>query len=227
MRRATAAAACVALFLAAGCGGGADSTARVVRFTSDDGVELVGDVRGEGTTGVVLAHMFPTDRSSWEPFAERLAGEGYLTLAFDFRGFGDSGGERAIAEIWRDVVAAADALRSRGVERVVLVGASMGGTASLVAASRSQIDGVVTVSAPTTFEGLTAGPDVVRAVQAPKLFVAANGDSAAADAAQSFYTDAPPPKRVEILSGDQHGTELLEGPQGELVRNVILDFLRA
>ncbi|HWC31963.1 MAG TPA: alpha/beta hydrolase [Actinomycetota bacterium] len=226
MRRAAAVAACVAVVLSSGCGGGGDVAARTVRFSTDDGVELEGDVRGGGTTGVALAHMYPTDRTSWEPFAERLAAEGYLTLAFDFRGYGGSEGERTIPEIWRDVVAAAGELRSHGAERVVLVGASMGGTASLVAASRSAVDGVVTISAPSTFEGLTASPDVVRAVQAPKLFVAASADGAAAAAAQSFYNDSPQPKRVEIVGGDEHGTELLEGSHGEVVRNVILDFLR-
>ena len=59
-----------------------------------------------------------------------------------------------------------------------LVGASMGGTASLVFASQSGsgIDAVVTLSAPDAIDGLTAGPEVVQAVDAAKLFIAGNVD---------------------------------------------------
>jgi hypothetical protein len=32
---------------------------------------------------------------------------------------------------------------------------------------------------------------------------------------------------VEIVAGDEHGTELLEGGRAEMVRNLILQFLAA
>jgi hypothetical protein len=32
-------------------------------------------------------------------------------------------------------------------------------------------------------------------------------------------------KRLEIVNGSEHGTELLEGGQAEVVRRLILDFL--
>jgi hypothetical protein len=101
----------------------------------------------------------------------------------------------------------------------------MGGTAALVAASRAELDGVVTLSAPTTFMGLAASTEVVQAVDEPKLFLAAEGDGSAADAAQAFYNASPGPKRVEIVTGDEHGTDLLEGGQAEVARRLILDFL--
>ena len=229
MRRA-AAAACVLALVASGCGaGGADRgqvpPGRIVHFTTDDGVELAGELRGSGPTGVVLSHMFPSDRTSWAPLAHELAGEGTTTLAFDFRGYGDSEGARSIPDIWRDVVAAIGFLRRRGAERIVLVGASMGGTASLVAAAREEVDGVITLSAPSTFMGLLAPPEALEAIDEPKLFIAAQGDSGAAATAQRFYAESSPPKRVEIVVGDQHGTELLESGQTEVVRSLILSFV--
>jgi pimeloyl-ACP methyl ester carboxylesterase len=224
VRRALAAMS-VAL-LVAGCARAEDTIpAETIRFPTEDGVDLVGDLRGEGDTAVVLAHMFPSDRTSWAGFASTLAEEGYLALSFDFRGYGDSGGTRTIAELWRDVLAAAEAVRGEGASRVFAVGASMGGTAALVAASRAELDGVVTLSAPTTFMGLAAPLQVVQAVDEPKLFLAAEGDGPAAQAAQDFYNSAPGPKRVEILIGDEHGTDILEGGQAEVARRLILDFL--
>jgi pimeloyl-ACP methyl ester carboxylesterase len=225
VRRAAAAGCLLALLLPA-CGGGpASAPTRTIRFTSEDGVRLTGDLRGHGLVGVVLAHMFPADRGSWAEFASLLAGEGYRALNFDFRGYGGSGGTRAIPEMWRDVLAAADELRARGARRVVLVGASMGGTAALVAASRADLDGVVTLSAPSTFMNLSAPPEVVQAVDEPKLFIAAQGDGQAAATAQEFYTEASGAKRVEIVTGDEHGTDLLEGSRAEVVRMAILTFL--
>jgi alpha-beta hydrolase superfamily lysophospholipase len=222
-----AAAACLVAALATSCGGGRPAPpAEVVRFTTEDGVGLVGDLRGEGTVGVVLAHMYPEDRASWEEFASLLAAEGYVALNFDFRGFGGSAGEPRVPEMWRDVVAAAETLRSRGARRVVVVGASMGGTAALVAASRVELDGVVTLSAPSTFMGIAATPEVLRAIDEPKLFIAADGDGQAAITAQDFYVRSPGAKRVEIVTGSDHGTDLLEGAQGEVVRMHIMSFLR-
>jgi pimeloyl-ACP methyl ester carboxylesterase len=224
--RRVAAAALISV-LAGGCGTEPQPPARTARFSTADGVGLVGDVRGQGPAGVVLAHMFPSDRTAWTGFAESLAAEGFHVMSFDFRGFGQSGGSRDLGLLWEDVLAAAEELRDRGARRVVVVGASMGGTAALVAAAREEFDGVVTLSAPSTFMGITAPPEVVAAVDEPKLFVAAEGDGQAAATAQQFYTTAPGAKRVEIVTGDDHGTALLEGGQAQIVRTHVLTFLRA
>lgn len=226
MRRA-AAAPIVAMLVAACAGGEGPAPGSTVRFDTDDGIELTGEFRGSGGVGVVLAHAFPADRASWADFADFLQGKGYLTLTFDFRGYGDSAGDRDIPEIWRDVLAAASRLRARGAESIVLVGASMGGTASLIAASRTDVNGVVTLSAPTTFMGLVAPPEVLAAIDEPKLFLAAEGDASAPESALALYERSSGAKRVEIVNGESHGTELLEGGQAEVVRNIILQFLSA
>ena len=208
---------------------------RPLMFESIDGVQLAGRIFGpEGATaGIVLAHMKPADQSSWYDFADQLGGLGYRVLTFDFRGYcpgGDAGcseGKRDVAEIWQDVEGAVGLLRTEGAQRIGLVGASMGGTASLVVASQAgeSIDAVVTLSAPDSIEGLTAGPDVLQAVTAAKLFLAGNGDASAAQTAQAFYDETIQPKRVEILTTDDHGTDILEGNQGEIATNLILGWL--
>lgn len=227
MRRA-AVAAWVVLLLVSSCapGGSRAEPGRVIRFLTEDGVSLAGEIRGSGTRGVILAHMLGRDRRSWAEFATTLADDGYRTLAFDFRGFGDSPAGRDIPLIWRDVGAAATALRDRGVRSVVVIGASMGGTAALVAASQGvTLDGVVTLSAPGEFLGLSATTDTVEAVDEPKLFIAGQGDGTAADRAMEFYEAGPPPKRVEIVTSGEHGIGLLQGSEGEEVRALIFGFL--
>ncbi len=211
------------------------ANSQAVTFAASDGVELAGRVFGpeDATAGVVLAHMRPADQSSWFDLADRVGGLGYRVLTFDFRGYcpgGDAGcskGKKEISAIWQDVQGAVDYLKAQGVRRIGLVGASMGGTASLVVASRPDeaIVAVVTLSAPASIDGLVAGPDVVSATTAAKLFIAGNGDGVAAKSAQTFYDQSAPPKRVEILTTADHGTDLLEGNQGEIARNLIIGWL--
>jgi pimeloyl-ACP methyl ester carboxylesterase len=225
--------------LAVACGGETSAPAsppdgsEAVAFPSADGITLEGRVFGDGAVGVVLSHMRPSDQRSWWDFAEQLAGEGYLVLTYDFRGYcpggsaGCSNGEQDLGQIWRDVMGAAEFIRSRGARQVMLVGASMGGTASLVAAAQEgvAIDVVVTLSAPAAFEGMVLTPDVLTRVAAAKLFVAGTGDGSAADDAQSLYAASPPPKRVEILTTEDHGTDILEGNQAGRARTLILTYL--
>jgi pimeloyl-ACP methyl ester carboxylesterase len=210
------------------------AASRPVSFESADGVRLDGRIFGRGPVGVVLSHMLPSDQTSWWDFARQLAGEGYQALTYDFRGYcpgGDAGcsqGSRDIGAIWQDVLGAVDELRSRGATRIALLGASMGGTASLVAASRPgvQVQAIVTLSAPVSIEGLVADPHVLASVTAAKLFIAGTGDAQAADAAEQLYATAPQPKRIDIVTSNDHGTDLLDGNQSGILRTTILDYLR-
>ena len=220
-----------------GCSGGERrvdiSGSRAVSFTSSDGIELEGRLFGDGTSAVVLSHMRSADQTSWFAFATRLSDAGYLVLTYDFRGYcpggqgGCSAGERDVPAMWQDVLGAIDFVRDRGATRVSVVGASMGGTASLIAASRADVDvrAVISLSAPTSIEGLVVDPAVLSNVTAAKLFIAGLGDASAARDAQTLHAQSPPPKRVEIVPVDDHGTDLLTGPRGEEVRRLIELYL--
>lgn len=209
------------------------AASRAVTFRSRDGVRLAGRIFGDGSVGVVLSHMLPADQTSWWDFAHELGDDGYLALTYDFRGYcpgGDAGcsaGERNIAAIWQDVLGAIDEIRSQGASRVVLIGASMGGTASLVAASKPGVDVlvVVTLSAPVSIEGLVADAGTLATVTAAKLFVAGTGDAQAADAAQQLLAMSPQPKRIDIVTSNDHGTDLLTGNQSGVLRTTILNYL--
>jgi len=229
----------VALALVVGaCGGqerAADPSGSVaVSFPSADGVRLEGRVFGEGSTAIVLSHMRPADQRSWFDVAGRLAGAGYLVLTYNFRGYcpggtdgGCSEGETEISALGNDVRGAIAFVRTRGATRVALIGASMGGTASLVAAAEegANVDAVITLSAPASIDGLVVDRDVLARVSAAKLFVAGVGDAPYAADAEALFQIAPQPKRVEILPSDGHGTDLLSGGQGEVLRRLIETYL--
>jgi hypothetical protein len=79
--------------------------------------------------------------------------------------------------------------------------------------------------APDAIGGLAAGPQTLQDVTAAKLFLAGQTDGSAAATAQAFYDHSLPPKRVETLTTDDHGTDLLNGNQAEIARTLILGWL--
>ena len=142
--------AVTALFLTTSCGGGSSAALSAavgastpITFTTSDGVQLAGRLFGpaDARAGVVLAHMLPADQTSWYPFAQRLAEQGYRVLTFDFRGY-CPGGDGGCSQGTKQVDAAPTSTcrppsigcAPTGVERVGIAGASMGGTAALLVA---------------------------------------------------------------------------------------------
>lgn len=203
-----------------------------VSFTTDDGILLKGRLFGQGDTGVVLAHMFPTEQRSWWAFAGRLADHGYTALTFNFRGYGEgterSGGDKKIKLIHDDVRAAVKFLKDRGASQVFLVGASMGGTASLKVAGHRQgvVEGVVSLSAPLDFKGLDVKDERVRI---PALLMASEGDGSAKESLRRMVEAGVIEEAAERViydkSGD-HGSEILTGENGADAASKILAFLK-
>ncbi len=190
------------------------------------GVVLQGRVFGSGPVGVILAHMRPADQTAWFPFATRLAATGKFTvLTFDFRGFGKSNGEKEFDQLDTDLAAAYRYVSEQlGVRTIFLVGASMGGTASLVEAGRLPVAGVVSISSPAQFETL----DALRAVQSgviPRLFIASEDDVPAARSQEQLWANAADPKERQVYPGSAHGTDLFQGDQRFEVEQRIIDFL--
>jgi pimeloyl-ACP methyl ester carboxylesterase len=194
---------------------------RSVRFRSGD-LALTGRLFGSGRVGITLAHMFPADATSWYPTARRLARAGYMALAFNFRGYATSQGDKQISKAPDDIAAASRFLRRNGARDVAFVGASMGGTASIIAAERLDPLAVVAVSAPLRFMGLDA-PSYAGRVQRPVLLIAARGDGPAFAAVEEFERGLPSPDS-KLYDGDAHGTNLL-ADRPEAVDEIIT-FLR-
>lgn len=177
-----------------------------VKLKTNDNLILVGKLYGKGKIGVILSHMYPADQESWRPLALFLSRRGYKVLTYNFRGYLPSQGERNIALLDKDLLAAVKFLRPK-VEKLFLVGASMGGTASLKLLNKVKVNGVITISAPPEFQGLAAGEKWAQTI-VPKLFIATSNDGQAAFFARHFYQQAYEPKELEIYPGAAHGSNL-------------------
>ena len=70
--------------------------AREVTIPAPDGTSLKGTYYAAAQPGpaVLLLHMCNTTRGSWDPLAPQLAAAGIHALSVDYRGFGESGGDR-------------------------------------------------------------------------------------------------------------------------------------
>jgi len=98
-------------------------------------------------------------------------------LTLDFRGRGQSQGYLQASQLIKDVNAAIQFLRGRGYQRIVCMGASMGGTACLRAALDHDLAGLVVIASPMSSGTPTAiEPDEFSRLKLPKLYVCAEND---------------------------------------------------
>lgn len=190
---------------------------REVQLQTDDGRLLAATLLPGGDTWILLGHQNNADRGDWAPLDTDLQAAGYTVLAWDFRGFGDSD-EGELGDIWHDWLAAITYASAQGARRIVGVGASMGGTSALVAASLDdRLQGVVTISAPAKFHGLDATQGM-KSVNGPLIFIAGDDDDEAeeglkalAEVAQRFSV----PFQSVLYDTGEHGNALATSDEFE------------
>ena len=200
-----------------------------VRFPTQDGGLIFGNLYGAGDRGVVLAHGGRFNKESWENQARELAKAGYRVLAIDFRSYGESRGpgqgDIFTAPLHRDVLAGVHYLRKTGVKTVSAIGGSMGGGAAADAAiaEPGQIDRLVLLGATP------GGPPEKLKVR--KLYIMTrddtSGDGPRLPALRAHFEKAPDPKELIVLEGSAHAQFIFATDQGERVMREILRFLSA
>lgn len=205
---------------------GLAARAKPVRFGVNGATNLVGLIGGTGTTGVVLSHMSEGSVCQWSGTFSSLVGQGYRVLAYDFHGTGAS--ESASNGYDADVAAAAAALRADGATAIVLMGASLGGAASVVASTVVQppVSAVVSVSAPLIFASVSA-QEAAPAVTVPVLYVAQADDGLFGDAARQLAeaSTASEDARYLVTPGSTHGSPIVEPGGDAQLRAAVADFL--
>ncbi|HTS30077.1 MAG TPA: alpha/beta fold hydrolase [Bryobacteraceae bacterium] len=206
------------------------SAQQTTSFPTDDGGRIYGDLYGEGTRAVVLAHGGRFNKESWRNQANALASAGFRVLAIDFRGYGRSQGPGLTdfdgAPYHKDVLAAVRYLKTHGAKTVSVVGGSFGGSAAgdaSIEAAPGEIDRVV-------FLGAEPNRPADK-LHSRSLFIVARDDSNGAGprlpGIRAQYERAPEPKELIVLEGSAHAQFLFETDQRERVMREILRFLSA
>jgi pimeloyl-ACP methyl ester carboxylesterase len=203
---------------------------RPLRLTNGAGQSIAAVDLGSGTSAVVLAHQNDASLCEWMPYGEVLAAKGFRVLAFDFAGSGSSSTPKQKTYV-EDVRTAVVYLREQGAQKVVIIGASMGATMSIVAAAAiaPPVDGVVALSPPISFDGVNA-EKAAPSLRSPALYIAGNTDGDFATYAQSISAATPAADRqILVVPASQHGIRLLDAqtPATVQTRDAIEVFLAA
>lgn len=165
---------------------------------SSDGVRIHYETAGQGRPAVVLVHCWTCDSSFWRDQVPRLA-KNHQVVTLDLAGHGRSGRTRTdytMEAFGEDVKAVADALK---LDRMVLVGHSMGGAVILEAAKRlgGRVVGLVPVDTLLDAEE-TADPKQTDAAIA-KMRADYKGETTAFIRQYLFATTTPPAVADRVL----------------------------
>jgi len=200
-------------------------------FDSADGIPLHATVyrptnAAKSPPGLILVHMVGSNRGAWESFAMRAQRDGYLCLAFDARGHGESTGgtgqdlsyRRFTTQDWLsvrgDVAAAHKALLENGAHPndVAVVGASIGANLALLYSSdHSDIAATVMVSPGLDYKGVETEQAIQKLGKRPVLLVTSQGDSYSAESCAALKKAASGLCELREYAGSAHGTNLVDG----------------
>ncbi len=213
---------------------------------TSDGARIVAELHGSGDDWVLLGHMFPTHRHTWDKLAERLVDEGYRVLVWDFRCHGDSpcvysnSKNDDVPDIWQEWEAAIDYAVNAGASRIAGLGASMGGTSLMqVAAYRTEFRAVGAISSPNMFRNQVEddyrgydgntwdrldGLSTIDQITVPKLYLVGARNKCAYLYSERFWQRAVGDARLVVYETDLHGTTMIDhrdiitDAQAEIVR---------
>ncbi|MFD7733661.1 hypothetical protein ACFV6F_25190 [Kitasatospora phosalacinea] len=156
---------------------------------------------GHAKVGVIFSHQADGSLCEWAPDFDRFTGAGYAVLAVTCSG-----------DVTEAIKAAERHYQGKGVTQVVLVGASKGAAASLVAARLDNplpVKAVVSLSSPEAYPLFNAAL-AVTVVRTPTYFAAEELDSPFAGNARTLYdASVAEDKQLKIYPGGNHGALLL------------------
>ena len=215
-------------------------------LTAKDSVNIAADLYEvqQPLGWLVLIHMMPATKDSWQNLAEQFQDEGYESIAIDLRGHGssDDGLEGYInftdedhQKSIFDLEAAVEYLirnRKASPEKISFIGASIGANLALQYISEHQeYKSAVLFSAGLNYHGIAAEPLIKNLKAGQKVFFISSRDdlrSSGNNAEQNkqLYDLAPTgaQKKIKIYETGGHGTDILKN-NPELA-SLIKDFIK-
>lgn len=202
-----------------------------LRFTTEDGVSLEGEVRlpeGAPRGSSVVCHAHPRGGGSKDhpvlwAIRNELAARGLVVLAFNFRGVMRSGGTYGAARTeTRDVAAAIGRAREASEGATLVCGWSFGANVALrEAMGDDRVAALALVGIPLGGSGLDLpdlpSPSELRAFRRPVLLVSGEGDAFSPTPELETLANKLPRAEVAIVSGTDHFLWRREQEVAELI----------
>lgn len=181
---------------------------------------------------LLLSHMMPAVKESWNEFAAEMRNFGYESLAIDLRGHGESEGglndyqnfsDAEHQASINDLEAGWEFLKSQGATpgKTTLIGASIGANLSLqFLVMHPEFKKGVLLSPGLNYHGIAAEPLIKELKNGQSIVLATSKDDGNnADENQKLYGAAPKNlnKHLIIFEKGGHGTNLLSSDEFDLI----------
>lgn len=212
-----------------------NSNMEKIILTTQDDLKISGLVWDQqGSVTVILMHMMPAVKESWNDFAEELAENGCNVLSFDFRGHGESEGghyedftDEEHQKYSLDLDSAMEYVKNNFSDtEVYLVGASIGANIAIKYLSEHhEIKKAVALSAGLDYYGVKAEQYIKETDPAQDLLLVAAADDmrksgvSASRQAEVLYDLANCKIEKLIFQTGGHGTNLFTTHE-DLYKNI-------
>jgi len=228
-------------------------------LTTSDGFALVGEYLPPASPdkpGLVMLHQVGRDQSSWAALAKKFQALGFGTRVYDARGHGKSnirnnkkapwsmfalsGEDNDWNKMLSDLSLFINFLKDKQkVEpnRVVLIGASIGGNIALkFAAKNKDIKGIILLSPGLSYHDVKTESAAAEWDGRPCLFVSTKGDTYSFESCNQLkqIMDKKAPatpaakSRISFITRDRstHGTDMLGDDLDKIIINWIQDLYK-
>jgi dienelactone hydrolase len=215
-----------------------------VTYKTPDGVRIVADYYPPSTAAkkpapiVIMLHQYPSARGSWAPLVPLFHDAGYVVLAPDLRGHGESvepkgrnleegrkgQSPKHYRAAYQDVLGAYEWLRDRkevDLSRLALIGSSIGSSIALDYAARDKsVDVVVCLSPGPNYFGVDSMRHIASYGKRPVLLISPGSERDRSEALAKVARNAT----VKIIENcDIHGTFMFGKVPG--IEKTIFDFV--
>jgi len=216
-----------------------------ITFNTTDGVSIVGNFfagAASDAPAVLLLHMMPAIKESWDGFAQNLYRAGYQVLAIDLRGHGESTKVKDLrlkikeldyhtfsdaehqASIL-DVEAAREWLIGRGAaaEQIFVGGASIGANLALqYLAEHADARAVFILSPGLDYRGIKTEQYMQKLLPGQRVFLATSEDDGySALSVDTLKVMRPDRVTLRVLESGGHGTKMFDS-HPELMEEIIM-----
>ena len=179
--------------------------------------------------GIILLHMLNGNRQVWahNGLAEELVANGYVVLALDMRGHGETGAERDWQLAREDLRLVWQWFADRDdvdAQKTAVMGGSIGANmALLLGVDETAVNTVILLSPGSDYMGVKTNGEIAAFAERPLLIVASQEDSYAATSSQTLFDLAGANAQLEMYTNAGHGTNMLTA-EPELTE-LILEWL--
>ncbi len=192
-----------------------------------DNIQIAGTYYDSNSSdGVILLHMLPNTKEAYKEYGKELQKD-YKVIAIDFRGFGESDldwktfDDNDWNKLVDDVHAAREYLESNGVNKINIIGASIGANTALnYAAENKDVNAIVLLSPGLNYRGIKTDK-TIKQFDGNILIIVNDGDTGSYEDSKKL-SELNNEVVLKVYKGNKHGTNMLNSE----VKNLIKGFIK-